>query len=82
MKKDVVLALKYGVLVPGVGLHRVLTGSVTATGSGRFELLVKAYHVRGKWRQPQRPFRAWIEDNVVTSRTYVEPKPAQEALAL
>ena len=82
VKKNVELALKYGILVPGVGLQRMPAGEVVATGSGRFKLRVLRYCVKGKWRHPDKPFEVWVEDGVVTSRTYVDPEPEQRRLAL
>ena len=82
VKKDVELSLKYGALVPGHGLQRVVAGSVEATGRGRFQLKVVRFAKGGKWKKLVRPATLWIEDNVVTSRTYVIPEAEQIALTL
>ena len=79
--KDVELTLKYGTLVPSVGLVRIVGGSTLDSSNDSFKFLIRKIFRRGKWR-PVLPHRAWIKENCVVSRTYVDREAQQMSLAL
>ena len=69
--KDVELTLKYGTLVPSVGLMRIVGGSTIDSSNDSFKFRIDRIFRRGRWH-PVRPHQAWIKENCVVSRTYVD----------
>jgi len=81
MAKEIELTLKYGTLVPSVGLMKIVGGSTIDNSNDSFKFRISRIFRRGRWH-PVRPFEVWIKENCVISRSYVDPALVQERLAL
>jgi hypothetical protein len=79
VNKEVELSLKYGVLVPCMGLMRSVGGVTLQSCAGSFLLSISRVSRRGSWI-PVKEHKTWIKEDCVVSRTFVEKRTKQRPL--
>ncbi len=75
--KHVILSLKFGVNVPGVGSFRSIAGQTLESARGKTKMRVLATFRRGKRTALARPVDVWISESAVLGRQYESPVATQ-----